>query len=144
MLLKIRGVSAVAKVTIEHRRMHELLSTLTMDCIHVSLKRFKDEIEIPSHNRIMANYLLILPCRNWNHVWIRESQHISGTVSFYYKVISPKAAVGNASSVDPDQTAPPLGAAWSGSALFAKAYLSENLRSLRYMSYKYLIIKAMT
>ena len=36
------------------------------------------------------------------------------------------------SSVDPDQTAP-LGAVWSGSALFAQACLSENLRSLRYV-----------
>ena len=36
-----------------------------------------------------------------------------------------------ANSVDPDQTAP-LGAVWSGSALFAQAYLSENLGSLRY------------
>ena len=36
-----------------------------------------------------------------------------------------------ANSEDPDQTAP-LGAVWSGSALFAKAYLSENLGSLRY------------
>ena len=33
-------------------------------------------------------------------------------------------------SVDPDQTAP-LGAVWSGSALFAQACLSENLGSLR-------------
>ena len=32
-------------------------------------------------------------------------------------------------SVDPDQTAP-LGAVWSGSALFAQTYLSENLGSL--------------
>ena len=30
-----------------------------------------------------------------------------------------------ANSVDPDQTAP-LGAVWSGSALFAQVYLSEN------------------
>ena len=37
-----------------------------------------------------------------------------------------------ANSVDPDQTAP-LGAVWSGSALFAQAYLSENLGSLRYL-----------
>ena len=37
-----------------------------------------------------------------------------------------------ANSVDPDQTAP-LGAVWSGSALFAQAYLSENLGSLRYI-----------
>ena len=32
-----------------------------------------------------------------------------------------------ANSVDPDQTAP-LGAVWSGSALFAQTYLSKNLR----------------
>ena len=35
-----------------------------------------------------------------------------------------------ANSVDPDQTAP-LGAVWSGSALFAQVCLSENLGSLR-------------
>ena len=39
-----------------------------------------------------------------------------------------------ANSVDPDQTAP-LGAVWSGSALFAKAYLSENLGSLWYFAF---------
>ena len=37
---------------------------------------------------------------------------------------------GMANSVDPDQTAP-VGAVWSGSALFAQAYLSEILGSLR-------------
>ena len=36
-----------------------------------------------------------------------------------------------ANSVDPDQTAP-LGAVWSGSALLAQTYLSENLGSLMY------------
>ena len=45
--------------------------------------------------------------------------------------MSPNNADGMANSVDPDQTAP-LGAVWSGSALFAQAYLSENLGSLRY------------
>ena len=35
-----------------------------------------------------------------------------------------------ANSVDPDQTAP-LGALWSGSALFVKVCLSENIGSLR-------------
>ena len=39
-------------------------------------------------------------------------------------------AKGIANSEDPDQTAP-LGAVWSGSALFAQAYVSENLGSLR-------------
>ena len=46
--------------------------------------------------------------------------------------MSPNDADGMANSVDPDQTAP-LGAVWSGSALFAQAYLSENLGSLRYI-----------
>ena len=40
-------------------------------------------------------------------------------------------AAGIANSVDPDQTAP-LGAVWSGSALFAQTYLPENLGSLQY------------
>ena len=43
----------------------------------------------------------------------------------------PKDAARIANSVDPDQTAP-LGAVWSGSALFAQTYLSENLGPLRY------------
>ena len=41
-----------------------------------------------------------------------------------------KGADGIANSVDPDQTAP-VEAVWSGSALFARAYLSENLGSLQ-------------
>ena len=45
--------------------------------------------------------------------------------------MGPNHADGMANSVDPDQTAP-LGAVWSGSALFAQAYLSENLGSLWY------------
>ena len=42
--------------------------------------------------------------------------------------MSPNDADGMANSVDPDQTAPL--AVWSGSALFAQVYLSENLGSL--------------
>ena len=45
-------------------------------------------------------------------------------------VFCQKDANGIANSEDPDQTAPP-GAVWSGSALFAQTYLSENLWSLR-------------
>ena len=41
-----------------------------------------------------------------------------------------QSADGMTNSVDPDQTAP-LGAVWSGSALFAEACVSENLGSLR-------------
>ena len=44
-----------------------------------------------------------------------------------------KDADGIANGVDPDQSAP-LGAVWSGSALFAQAYLSENVGSLQYIS----------
>ena len=40
--------------------------------------------------------------------------------------MSPKDTDGMANSVDPDQTAP-LKAVWSGSTLFAKTYLFENL-----------------
>ena len=40
--------------------------------------------------------------------------------------MSPKDADQMSNSVDPDQTAP-LGAVWSGSTLFAKTSLSENL-----------------
>ena len=52
------------------------------------------------------------------------------TIWIYHRVMSPNDADGMANSVEPDQTAP-LGAVWSGSALFAQAYLSENLGSLR-------------
>ena len=45
-------------------------------------------------------------------------------------MMSPNDADWMANSVDPDQTAS-LGAVWSGSTLFAYAYLSENLGSLR-------------
>ena len=45
--------------------------------------------------------------------------------------MSPNDADGMANSVDPDQTA-----VWSGSALPAQAYLSENLGSLRYLIYR--------
>ena len=42
--------------------------------------------------------------------------------------MSPKIVDGMANSEDPDQTAP-LGAVWSGSALFAQTFLSENFGS---------------
>ena len=44
-----------------------------------------------------------------------------------------KDAEGIANSVDPDQTAP-LGAVWSGSALFAQSCLSENFWEFQYVS----------
>ena len=47
------------------------------------------------------------------------------------RAMLPQDADRIANSVDPDQTAP-LGAVWSGSALFAQTYSSENLGSLWY------------
>ena len=44
--------------------------------------------------------------------------------------MSPNDADGMTNSVDSDQTAP-LGPVWSGFALFAQAYPSENLGSLQ-------------
>ena len=52
----------------------------------------------------------------------------------------PKDAEGIANSVDPDQTAP-LGAVWSGSALFAQTCLSENLGTLRYWKEKLMLLE---
>ena len=52
-------------------------------------------------------------------------------MAFPYRNASKKDAEEIANSVDPDQTAP-LGAVWSGSALFAQICLSENLGTLRY------------
>ena len=57
----------------------------------------------------------------------------TGKKRFYHQVIHPIDADSIANSEDPDQTAPqtaPQGAVWSGSALFAQTYLSENLGSL--------------
>ena len=53
------------------------------------------------------------------------------TMWLYHGVMSPNDADGMANSVDSDQTAP-LEAVWSGSALFAQTYLSENLGKLWY------------
>ena len=61
-------------------------------------------------------------CCNHTKIW---------TMWLYNRVMSPNDADGMANSVDPDQTAP---AVWSGSALFAQAYLSKNLGSLWYIA----------
>ena len=61
-------------------------------------------------------------CCNHSKFWI---------MWLYHRVMSPNDADGMANSVDPGQTAP-LGAVWSGSALFAQTCLSKNLGSLRY------------
>ena len=52
-----------------------------------------------------------------------------------HSIMHPNGEDRVANSVDPDQTAP-LGAVWSGSALFAQTYLSEHLWSLRYCNTK--------
>ena len=52
----------------------------------------------------------------------------------YHKVMSPNDADGMANSVDPDQTAP----------LFAQAYLSENLGSIRYPQFSYFLYVLIT
>ena len=58
-------------------------------------------------------------CCNRSKIW---------TMWLSHRVMSPVDADGIANSVDPDQTAP-VGAVWSRSALFAQAYLFENLGS---------------
>ena len=56
------------------------------------------------------------------------------------KGICQNGANGIANSEDPDQTAP-RGAVCSGSALFAKTYLSENLGSLHYFRHTPILTK---
>ena len=51
----------------------------------------------------------------------------------FHKVMGPKAVDGMANSVDPDLTAP-LGTVLSGSTLFPKTCLSENLGPLRHLA----------
>ena len=65
-------------------------------------------------------------CCNCSKIW---------TMWLYHRAMSPNDADGMANSVHPDQTAP-LGAVWSGSALFAQTYLSENLGSLQYSIFR--------
>ena len=62
-------------------------------------------------------------CCNHSKMW---------TMWLCLRVMSPNDADRMANSVDPDHIAPLE--VWSGSALFAQAYLSENLGSLRYCS----------
>ena len=66
-------------------------------------------------------------CCNHSKIW---------TMWLYKRVMSPNDADRMANSVDPDETAP-LGGVWSGSALFAQAYLSENLGPLQYTHPKF-------
>ena len=72
-------------------------------------------------------------CCNHSNIW---------TMWLCHRVMSPNDADGMANSVDPDQTAPlgavwsgsalfALGAVWSGSALFAQTCLSEYIGKLR-------------
>ena len=93
--------------------------------------------------------------RQTKHIWsfhllfvliYRKNPKISDTRKFavitlkveqdglFIRVMHPKDAEGIANSVDPDQTAP-LGAVWSGSALFAQTCLSENFGTLRYSTF---------
>ena len=97
-------------------------------------------------NVIMSKYDAMLDLINLGHSVYRKFPKYSDTQKnccnhskiwtmwLYHRVMSPNDADGMANSVDPDQTAP-LGAVWSGSALFAQTCLSENLGKLRYISW---------
>ena len=92
-------------------------------------KNLDEGLLMSTHKMLMENYkkctVNFLNIRNTQNICCNHSK--IWTLWLYHRVMSPN----DADSVDPDQTAP-LGAVWSGSALFAQAYLSENLGSLRY------------
>ena len=99
--------------TLSHLRMNIPVEVHTMLQFYTNCKYFK--------HRKFPKYLDTQNiCCNHSKIW---------TMLHYHRVMSPYDADGMANHVDPDQTAP-LGAVWSGSALFAQAYLSENLGSL--------------
>ena len=89
--------------------------------------------EIKKMATVSSIYRKVPKYSDTKKIWYNHSK--IWTMWLYHTVMSPNNADGMANSVDPDQTAP-LGAdraVWSGSALFAQAYLSENLGSLWYM-----------
>ena len=76
-----------------------------------------------------------------HHIYCKTAKHSDNQKNYssypkiwliwiFHSVMHPEDVDGIANSVDPDQTAP-LRAVWSGSTLFAQAYLSENLKSLQ-------------
>ena len=97
---------------LEKRKRIQSASTTVSDAGEIALITVK-VLKLRTPEKIAVNILKI--CIMW----------------LFHRVVSPKDADWMANSVDPDQTAP-RGAVWSGSTLFAYAYLSENLGSLRY------------
>ena len=75
---------------------------------------------------ITVNFLNIRTPKTFAVITLNVEQY-----GFSLEYMHPKDAEGIANSVDLDQTAP-LGAVWSGSALFAQTSLSENLGKLWY------------
>ena len=101
------------------------VNLLILPLIQFTVKIWKLQLSANCYNYPTVNFLTILTPKKFvviTKIW---------TMWLYLRVMSPNEADGMANSVAPDQTAP-LGAVWSGSALFAQAYLSENLGSLRY------------
>ena len=91
-------------------------------CFGVCLVRtLLSQVKVPDYRKFPKYSDTPKICCNHSNIW---------DMWLYHRVMSPNDADWMANSVDRDQTAP-LGAVWSGSALFAQAYLSENLGSLR-------------
>ena len=87
----------------------------TSKCLHYMNNIMEIYSKFPKYSDIQKH------CCNHSKIW---------TMWFYHTVMSPNEADGMANSVDPDR-----GAVWSGSAVFAQTYLSENLGSLRYQTF---------
>ena len=94
----------------QHTHQHYLICTFVVRCLDSTMYR-----KVPKFSdarKLYCNYPKI------------------GKKRLYHRVMHTKNADSIENSEDPDQTAP-LGAVWSGSALFAQTNLSENLGSLR-------------
>ena len=100
----------------------------------VTLSRDKCDIFIfPQAWCPWATYFMYRKFPKFSDTWKIGCNHSKiRTKRLNHSVMHPNGEDRMANSVDPDQTAP-LGAVWSGSALFAQTYPSENLWSLRYI-----------
>ena len=133
------------------RRRHRTWRAASDQCLHcLLLNRIEQKCKSTSDTPKIGNRLvqLIRMDRSTMQMWVKEQyctfpkysdikkiccNHSKiWTMWLYHRVMSANDADGMANSVDPDQTAP-LGAIWSGSALFAQAYLSKNSGSLLYI-----------
>ena len=92
-------------------------------------------------NIVVLSWIYRKNSKYWDTLNYYRDCPTNGIVGFYSAILHSKDADRITNRVDTDQTAP-WGAVWSGSALFARTYLSQYFKLLRYSLIKdYYIFK---